>query len=121
MFKIEDWNIDEVPERHIEAINANIKILKEIINFCNDNEWLPYVIIPPLSETLNEMIPLSFQEAYLYRPIKELKEKLDFGYYDFSHSEELQSSDNYINSGCLNSVGRKKFWKLLMSCLKGED
>ncbi len=115
MFNIYDWDKQDMKLSHKKEIDKNICCLKNMIGFCKNKHWKPYIIVPPVSYLLNEKISEKFVERNLISYLRNIANEEDIELFDYSRDERFQSLDLYINSACLNKRGRKEFLETLLN------
>lgn len=108
-------NLKEVRvSSEMEAIlNKTGEILEDMVDFCNQKGFQPILVIPPVSGELTGHFSKEFLDAYLYRNIKRVRNKVK-GVLDYWNEEEFMDCHLYFNSDFMNKTGRKLFTKRLM-------
>lgn len=115
MFKIKDWDSQDMKDSHINEINENIDYLKSMIEFCKTKEWKPYIVVPPVSYLLNQKISEKFVEKNLIFYLKNVASEEYVMLLDYSRDARFQDLALYINSACLNKRGRQVFMETLLN------
>ena len=114
LFNIQDWQKQDLSISYSCEIRENIGFLKSIIKFCKEKGWKPYIVVPPVSSILNKYLSSNFVEMNLLRYLRNLCDVQQIELLDYSRDDEFQALELYINSACLNKIGRKKFLERLL-------
>lgn len=104
-----------VPQKLENNIQQNKEVLKKIIAYCKSRGAEPILLIPPVSSIMQLSVSRDCLEAYLYAPVREVMQETGVRLLDYYAS--YPSPDLYLNSDCLNEVGRKAFTKEVLSSL----
>lgn len=97
-------------------IEDNIKVLNNIIEFCHLHNYNVVVITPPTSKYFNDFFGDSFKEV-LNKPIEDFAYN-NVKYFDYSSDESINNDENFLNTACLNQVGRTKFTDIVIKSLQ---
>lgn len=97
-------------------IEDNIKVLNNIIEFCRLHNYNVVVITPPTSKYFNDFFGDSFKEV-LNKPIEDFAYN-NVKYFDYSSDESINNDENFLNTACLNQVGRTKFRDIVIKSLQ---
>lgn len=108
----------EAPLTHenLEGRTYRIEVMREMIDFCIEREYLPVLVIPPVTQHLSRFYTPRFKELYIYDFLREVDR--DIKILDYSNDEGLCDSSLYFNSFFLNIKGRKFFTKRVLSDLE---
>ncbi|MCR1840684.1 aldo/keto reductase family protein [Murimonas intestini] len=108
------WNDRyELSAKQIENIRINTDRLKDMVDFCRDNEWTPYLVISPFSPTLESLMPTDILDQCLWNPVNSIAEGKKVSVINLYSCKELLHNELYENALCFNDSGRLKFNKLL--------
>lgn len=121
--RIESWmkqfGIDDLYSTHIsesrqKAINYNIELLINIVDFCHERDFKPVIVLPPVTKLLHSRIPTIFRNLYIYSLVNnDILKKIPFlNYFD---DQQFSDDDLYFNSFFLNSRGGKLFTKQVLT------
>lgn len=97
-------------------VEDNIKILNNIIEFCHLHNYNVVVVTPPTSKYFNDFFGDSFKEV-LNKPIEDFAYN-NVKYFDYSSDESINNDENFLNTACLNQVGRTKFTDIVIKSLQ---
>ena len=97
-------------------IEDNIKILNNIIEFCHLHNYNVVVITPPTSKYFNDFFGDSFKKV-LNKPIEDFAYN-NVKYFDYSSDESINNDENFLNTACLNQLGRTKFTDIVIKSLQ---
>lgn len=100
-----------VPEHLKEGMRKRITLMSDIVSFCRERELRPVVLLAPIHRALAAYFSEPFKEQYL-QPIINTAENNGAIIIDMMNSKDFETSDFY-NSFFLNSIGSKKFMKIL--------
>lgn len=112
-----EWKLSQ---EQMNTINTTMKIVFDIISYCDKKEIKPIVIIPPFSSKLHKMIPESFIYMCLGKQVDELKKKKVL-VFDFYNDEEMSKDELFENAIVMNSRGRKLFNYRLQEILEKRE
>lgn len=115
MFGISDWKSQNLSINFSREIEENLSILRAIIKLCKNNQWIPYIVIPPVSKILNDFISEEFVKQNLLYYLEQLATCNNIQILNYSMDKRFQELDLYINSACLNNKGRKLFMETLLT------
>jgi hypothetical protein len=99
-----------VSVKHKNDIQANITILREMIDFCLMHNYRPIVIIMPVSEELTNLIPLPFVKKYILENIRQAN-SAGIPVFNYWGEKQFTNSVFFLNALLFNMKGRKKFTK----------
>lgn len=107
-FRIDDMNVNELPEHLIKGREKRVAVLKEMLEFCKEHDFRPYIVLPPVTKWLSEKFSPVFRKNYIYSFLEECGvEKEQF--LNYLDDSELSDKDLYFNSFFLNKKGAKIF------------
>ena len=123
-FKIEDkdinvWNsgeeADAAVERHTvkdwDAVNHNISVIKEMVDFCKQHGIQLVLITTPCWESYyTKLNPKQLNK--MYELTAELQQEYNIPYYDYLTDDRFVA-DDFFDSNHLSDVGAEKFTKIL--------
>ena len=101
-------------------IMQNIRILKEMIEFCYSKGLKPVVAILPVTTYLRSRFTDEYVEKHILRYIKDAN-KAGAPVLNYLSDERFTDSALYINSFFFNSKGRKAFTKQFVEDLKAQS
>ena len=97
--------------RHSKTVDENKKILTRYVSKCLESNFLPLLVIYPLSEFYNKYFSSrQFEELRYF--LSDLSEKFQIPFYDYSADERFNISD-FFDIEHLNVRGAKKFSGIL--------
>ena len=86
---------------------VRIKVMQNLIDFCNERGYKCVYVIPPVTKYLDEYFTDEFKENYIYDYLKQVNRSIPL--LDFSNDNELMDKDLYFNTYFLNRKGAKMF------------
>ncbi len=93
-------------------------IIKSIYDYCIDNQFKPYVVLPPISSFLSQKLPPSMREKYIVDYIQQAGIPRDH-FLNYLDDEEIGKNGKYFqNAYFLNADGAKLFTNKLMRAVK---
>ncbi len=97
----------------------NIKYLGELIEKIIENNHKPVIVTMPFTDNYNEKFSESWLNTYYYNHVREVVEKYDVTYLDYSNDLRFSLNDSlFANSDHLNLKGKKIFSKILFEDLR---
>jgi hypothetical protein len=115
-FDIEDLT-KPLSNLHNECfIEATIR-LRNIIDFCIDNELKPVIILPPVTSFLHSYFSSTVKETFIYSFVKQANIN-NILFLDYFNDNRFQDSSLYFNSFFLNLTGRRLFTKQVIQDLR---
>ena len=109
---------DNLTEENNKNKKDSASIIKSIYDYCIDNGFKPYVVLPPVTSVLSQKLSTSMREKYIidYIRIAEIPEDHFLNYLD---DEEIGKNDMYFqNAYFLNAEGAKKFTCKVLGTVK---
>lgn len=114
-FSISDLETYLSPD-NIQGRKYRITLMREMIDFCLEREYIPVWIIPPVTIHLSQHLSEKFQENYIYSFLREVNRDVKLLDYSkdttFTHNDDL-----YFNSFFLNQKGAKMFTNKVLNDL----
>lgn len=117
--RIEGWN-DEFNILHYEhqIISTTFykvqNTLKQLIELCTQENWKPFIVIPPMSSALKEEVSKLSVDEMFYKNIRESVGST-VPVLDYYKDNRFDDSYNYFNSDFLTKQGREEFSKILFA------
>ena len=106
-FHWDDSNI--LPNDARKNININYKRLLEMIDYCRELGFTPYIIIPPVSPNLTRLLPDAILTDCLFKPLKKAGREKSVKVMDLYHDERFMDYTIFGNALTLNDKGRRVF------------
>lgn len=109
-FKINISNMLPLSDINKKSVEINIRVLSDIIRYCLDNSFKPFIVILPVTKCLSS----KFSEDFIYNHIVKyinLANVYDVPVLNYLYDERFVTSDLYINSFFMNKSGRRIFTK----------
>lgn len=121
MFGLVDLKQPVHDEKNKAKISENTNNVLNMIDFCQQNHYIPIIVIPPFLGKLNCYFGEFFIDSTLGRIYKGAKEK-GVLVYDYREFPEFQNNNGLYIDGyfCLNKYGSIKFVKSLFSQLNND-
>ena len=116
-FSIDNFE-DQFSEENLKAIEYNLNLLCEMVDFCKEHSLRPILGIMPATKTLKDHIPSDFMQIAFYNMVEKVKERTGVKILDFYRSSEFENEDLYLDSFLMNEKGRKLFTKKVLEELK---
>ena len=118
-FRLKDLKNPEVSEQMRGVLAKTTEILNQMVSFCEANQFVPVIVIPPVSNSLYRLFSKEFLDVYLYRNIKRTKQTATV--LDYLGNTQLSDIGYYSNSDFMNQEGRQLFMQLLIKELISQD
>lgn len=93
-----------------------IKLMREMIDFCDEREYKAIYVIPPYTSYLAKYFTPHFEDQFVYSFIKDVDRNIPL--FDYSKSETFKNVDLFFNSFFLNKEGRRLFTERVLKDLK---
>lgn len=113
-FYLNDLNPNNLSDVVKKSLVFNSGMLDEIIAFCKERRINVIIVMPPLSEELNNLIPQTFREKCFYSIVREKKVPI----YDYTEDKELGKNEFFLDSLFLNKKGRLNFTNKVIADIK---
>lgn len=119
-FNLENLMDENLTEVHKKSIRVNLKVLSRIEAFCASEKYKLIFVVPPFSDTLNQMLGAEFCKKVLYEPLKQKFPKIPL--LDYRESELFAEEHHlFVDGGfLLNKAGSRKFLGVLIKQLYEE-
>lgn len=103
-------------EKNNKGREYRIGLMRELVDFCKEREYVPVYIIPPVTEYLAKNYTPKFRQLYIYDYLKQVER--DVKLLDYSDDKELMEKDLYFNSFFMNRRGAKIFTERVLKDLE---
>lgn len=113
-FDIDDLNAPldkEMDECHEECARR----YAEIVKYCKEHGYKPYLMIPPMSRVLAERFSDKTKETYIYSFIRRIQKITEVECLDYLTDKDFSDPVLYFNSFFLNYRGRILFTRRVLS------
>lgn len=90
-------------------IELNKKRLSDAIRECKENNYRPYIVVPPFSPNLIKILPEKLLKECLWDPLEEISKELGIEIIDCYHDSIFADWSLYANALTLNKKGRELF------------
>ena len=105
------WS-DEIKLSHcqLQAIERSWEILMKDIEYCQEHDLQPLILIPPFNRHLMEKMPNEILDECLWKYVRKAEDG-GVRVISFWDDKELQADELYLTLACLNEEGKKLFNK----------
>lgn len=104
-------------EIHLDEFERVIIEYQKMLQLCQEKEWRPFFVIPPVSQPIREVISTEFRKSFVMDNIDKAN-IINVPVLDYFYSDQIADDKYFLNSIFLNGEGRKKFMKLLWKDIK---
>lgn len=111
-FNLKTLNDKFSPELE-EGYNKSVQSMQTIIDFLEERELKPVIILPPMSAPLQKYFTEEAKKRFVYDFISSIN-RPEVTFLDYSNNKEFQEPDMYFNSLFLNLRGRKIFTRRVL-------
>lgn len=120
LFKLPDMKQINFSAENESAMLLNERVLREIIDFCRENEFRPVLVVPPFSEQLNQYFSLEFKKCVIHEKLQSISNEQKIPYLNYQDDVDYQChSELFCDGGFrLNRRGSKLFIRRLAKDLK---
>ena len=111
-FNIQDLTA-ELQSQHKTEQMQRAQLLHKMVQFCEERDLHPVIVIPPIHRELSKQLPIEFRENY----INSFIEKADIPktlFYNFIDDERFQDDKYFHNAFLMNKIGAVYFIKELL-------
>lgn len=106
-FSILDFN-HPLRLHNLDMLDTAKELIREMVRFCKDREYVPVVVVPPVSRPLAAMFPDYAVEQYV-TPLLEVGKTVGALVLDYIKDEEFGKSEYFQDSICMNRIGASVF------------
>lgn len=110
-FDIDIENMQPLSECNRRAVEENVRIVREMAQYCKDNGFRLLTVYLPLTKELGSLFSSMYVESQMTAYVKLATENYNVDLVDYMRDERFQSSDYYINSFFMNRKGAMIFTK----------
>lgn len=114
-FNISDLN-QPMSIENLKGRNIRLKIVHDIIKFCQERELKPIIVIPPAHSTLNDYFTSQFVKNYITLFIDELQVP-SVKVLDYLNHPLFTKNEYFRDAYIMNETGAKAFTKQILSDL----
>lgn len=97
-----------IDARQAENVRINTKRLLDLMIYCKEHEWDAYIVVPPFSPNLRDLMPKKVLDECLWKPMEQMR-RMGYKVLDFYHDEEFADFRLYKNALTLNEHGKRLF------------
>ena len=98
-------------------IQSNIRVLREMLEYCTSKGFKPVLAILPVTEHLSSKFTDTFIENHIIKYL-EVANTVNAPLLNYLNDERFTDSSLYINSFFMNKYGREEFTRLMVEKLK---
>lgn len=95
----------------------SVKAFDELIEECKKHNFIPVVVLPPVSKYLSSYFDESFRQRYIYDYLDSIRFK-DIHFFNYLDDVDFLDDSLYRTSLFMNEKGAKKFTKRVVADLK---
>lgn len=110
----------EISSKNQEDIHQNIRLMKEMIEYCKKHELKPVIVILPVTENLSSRFSEDYLKTHVLRYVNE-SAKAAAPVFNYLKDKRFTGSSLYINSFFFNKTGRRSFTKAFIEDLKQKE
>lgn len=114
-FKLKSLNDSFSPEL-MEGFSVSVKKMQEIVDFLEERELKPVLILTPMSAPLQQYFTPDINKRFVYDFIEAI-DRPSARFLDYSNAEQFQNPSLYFNSLFMNLRGRKLFTRKVLEDL----
>lgn len=109
----------EVPlsSENFQGQQKRIRLLSDIIDFCQERDLKVVIIIPPLHKCLSNLFSENFRQNYIYNFIDNAN-KNRVRFLNFMDDSRFQKDEYFYNAFLMNKKGASYFTKCLLTDLQ---
>ena len=115
-FNIADLNAPLSME-NLEGRKGRLKIVKEMITFCQERDLEPVVVLPPAHESLNKYFSPEFVQNYITSFIEDLNFP-EVKVLNYLANPKFTKDEYFRDAYFMNEIGAKAFTKQVLSDVK---
>jgi hypothetical protein len=116
-FSLGQIEVFSLSPKNEDAIQKNITILHEMIDFCLERGYRPVIMTLPASKELTGLFPQHFIDEYIQGNIKKANPR-DVPVLNYWNNERFMASEYFCNAFLFNVKGRKEFTNTAINDLK---
>jgi len=106
-----------ISDKNRDDIQQNIRIMKEMIEYCKQHDLSPVIVILPVTRNLSSRFADDYLQAHVLRYINE-SAQAGAPVMNYLKDDRFTDPSLYINSFFFNKTGRKAFTKVFVEDLK---
>ena len=106
-----------ISDKNRDDIQQNIRIMKEMIEYCKQHDLSPVIVILPVTRNLSSRFADDYLQTHVLRYINE-SAKAGAPVKNYLKDDRFTDPSLYINSFFFNKTGRKAFTKVFVEDLK---
>ena len=115
-FNIEDLNAP-LSQENLEGRKSRLKVVKEIIIFCQERDLEPVIVLPPAHETLNRYFTSDFVRNYITSFLDELNSP-EVKVLNYLANSKFTEDEYFRDAYFMNKEGAKAFTRQVLSDIK---
>lgn len=102
-------NKQEIRIEQLKTIAVNEKRLSDMVDYCLDHGWNPYLVVPPFSPNLTRMLSDDLLSRGLWEPLERVSKERNIPLLNFYHDEQFADFRLYSDALTFNAKGRQLF------------
>lgn len=110
----------DISSKNQEDIHQNIRLMKEMIEYCKKHELKPVIVILPVTESLSSRFSDDYLQTHVLRYVNE-SAKVGAPVFNYLKDSRFTDSSLYINSFFFNKTGRSVFTKAFVEDLRQNE
>lgn len=89
-------------------IKINTERLVNMLRFCHEHGWKPYIVVMPFSPNLRKLLPENILEQCLWKPLNKIQ-NMGYKVINLYYDEDFADPYLYRNALVFNEMGKRKF------------
>lgn len=106
-------NGQQITAEQDEIVRINKKRLGDMVDYCFDNGWSPYLVVPPFSPNLTKLLSEDILRDGLWKPLEMVSKKKNIPLLNFFYDERFADYKLYSDALTFNDAGRRLFNRII--------
>lgn len=106
-------NGQKITSEQAETIAINEKRLSDMVDYCIEHEWKPYLIVPSFSPNLTKLLSEDVLQEGLWKPLERVSKEKNIPLLNYYYNERFADYKLYSDALTFNEAGRRVFNRIV--------
>lgn len=116
------WECEQkITSKQAQVIAINEKRLSEMIDYCIESGWKPYLIVLPFSPNLTKLLSETILQDGLWKPLERISKEKKIPLLNYYYDKRFADYRLYSDALTFNEAGRRLFNRIIQEQIGMED
>lgn len=103
----------KIRSEQAKTIARNEKRLSDMLDYCIEHGWRPYLIVPPFSQNLTKLLSEDVLQEGLWKPLDRVSKEKNIPLLNYYYDERFADYKLYSDALTFNEAGRRLFNRIV--------